>query len=234
MRRVKPCQAKKKNVLLRTTGPPTVAPYMFCDSGTTSLRKKLRESRLSLRRNSHRLPWISFVPDLVTTLTIPPAPCPNSAWSLCVWTLNSWMASMIGGVAYVLTIEPWLITPSVRKKLLRLLWPFMAGYANSPIAALPKPPRFCAVLMGDAPGVSVSNWVKLRPLSGRSTTWFSFITEPSSAVELWTSAPTASTVTVSATAPISKAKSSVAVWLTTKVNGCSELVRKPSLLAVRM
>ena len=62
---------------------------------------------------------------------------------------------MMGGVAYVLTMEPWLMTPSVRKKLLRLLWPFIAGYANSPIAELPKPPRFWDVLIGEAPGVSV-------------------------------------------------------------------------------
>ena len=80
----------------------------------------------------------------------------------------------------MLVIVPWLFTPSVRNRLLRLFWPLIEGKLNVPTEVLPKPPRFCATLTGDAPGVSISSWVKLRPLSGRSTTCCSVIAVPSS------------------------------------------------------
>src|SRR5438067_10793015 len=80
------------------------------------------------------------------------------------------------------------------KKLLRLVWPLMAGNTNVvPDATLPKPPEFCDTLTGATPGVRARSWVKLRPFKGRSTTCFEVTAAPSSAVALWTNSPAAST-----------------------------------------
>ena len=81
---------------------------------------------------------------------------------------------------------PWLFTPSVRNRLLRLFWPLIDGKLNVPTDVLPKPPLFCATFTGEAPGVSISNCVKLRPLSGKSTTCCSVMAVPNSDEEAWT------------------------------------------------
>ena len=91
-----------------------------------------------------------------------------------------------------------------------------------------NPPRFCETLTGATPGVSSSSLVKLRPFRGRSTTCFSVTAEPSSAEDAWSCAPVACTVTVSVTAPTSRMKSKVAIWLTTSANGLTTDVWKPS------
>jgi hypothetical protein len=58
--------------------------------------KKAFALSLSLRRKSYRLPWKSFVPPLVTTLTNIPPPWPYSASSALVWTVNSATSSTLG------------------------------------------------------------------------------------------------------------------------------------------
>src|SRR6266581_1667102 len=89
----------KKNVFFRKgTGPPRLPPnwfWLYCGAhafrvlilgsllshgkARESRSKKLRACSLLFRLNSHRPPWNSLVPDLVTTLTCAPAPLPNSA-----------------------------------------------------------------------------------------------------------------------------------------------------------
>ena len=113
------------------------------------------------------------------------------------------------------------------KRFERFVWPLTAGNWNSPIGRAVNPPRFCDTLTGATPGVSSSSLVKFRPFSGRSTTCFSVTADPSSAEEACSCAPDASTVTVSVTAPTSRAKSNVAVWLTTRENGFTTAVWKP-------
>ncbi len=80
---------------------------------------------------------------------------------MCETTLNSCMASTIGGTEYVLWNEPKLFKPSVRKKLLRFVWPLTAGKMNAEPTEIgaPNPPArppiaFCATLTGATPGVS--------------------------------------------------------------------------------
>ena len=61
---------KKKKVLLRTIGPPTVPPNWFWVSLGLVVpgEKAFLASRFSLRRNSHSAPWKSLVPDLVAMI----------------------------------------------------------------------------------------------------------------------------------------------------------------------
>ena len=91
---------KKKNVLFRAIGPPTVVPNWFCPNSGRGVPERFAKnseaSMLSLRRNSNAVPWTSLVPDLVTMLTFAPAAVPNSAEVMLVWILNSWMASIEG------------------------------------------------------------------------------------------------------------------------------------------
>ena len=54
------------------------------DAGALACWKMSRASKALLRRNSNAEPWISFVPDLVTTLTTAPAEAPYSAEKLLV------------------------------------------------------------------------------------------------------------------------------------------------------
>ena len=113
------------------------------------------------------------------------------------------------------------------KKLLRFVCPLIAGKTNCvPVAALPKPPEFCDTLIGATPGERVSNWVKLRPLRGRSTTCLAAITAPTSAVELCNNSPVASTLMVCVNDPSCSPTSIVAVWLTANVTrGTREVVK---------
>ena len=57
------------------------------------LRAQLLAFSLSLRKSSNTLPWYWFVPDLITTLMMPPWKFPNSAEALFVMSLNSSIAS---------------------------------------------------------------------------------------------------------------------------------------------
>ena len=81
-------------------GPPIAPPNWFCLNGCRETRpafeKKLLASNFSLRKNSKRLPWNAFVPDLIVALMIAPAERPNSALKLFVFTLNSSTASTDG------------------------------------------------------------------------------------------------------------------------------------------
>src|SRR5829696_1586434 len=72
-------KAKKKNVRFVSKGPPKVNPYCVRVNGGSSIgAKALRAWKLRCRKNPNMLPWNSFVPDLVTTFTTPPAERPNS------------------------------------------------------------------------------------------------------------------------------------------------------------
>src|SRR6185369_4909958 len=71
--------AKKKNVRSRSNGPPIVKPYCVrVNGGSATGANALRAWKLRWRRNPNILPCKSFEPDLVTTLTTPPADRPNS------------------------------------------------------------------------------------------------------------------------------------------------------------
>src|SRR5262249_40997692 len=89
---------KKKVFFSFGIGPPIFPPYWFwLYCGAQAFRvltfgsflshgnprelrsKKFRPCVLLFRLNSHRVPWNSRVPALVTTLTCAPAPFPNSA-----------------------------------------------------------------------------------------------------------------------------------------------------------
>src|SRR5579863_476205 len=119
---------------------------------------------------------------------------------------------MIGGITYVFVIVSELVIPSSMKKLLRFVAPLIAGNVKEPTAlGEVHPEAFCETLTGDVPGLRVSSCVKFLPLSGRSTTCSLVTTEPSSAVEASTAAPTACTVTDCCTAPTVRVKSNVAV-----------------------
>src|SRR5258708_23083446 len=181
---------------------------------------------------SHPDPWNWSVPDFVTTLTTPPSTEPNSALSVCETTLNSCTASIIGGTAYVLRNAPKLFKPSVRKKLLRLVAPLIAGNSNSAPSAMgaAKPPvrppiLFWETLMGATPGVSDRSCVKLRPLRGRSFTCLVSMTVPNSAVDTCNCAEEASTVTISVGTPAASERSIGAAWFTARINSesCFEL-----------
>src|SRR2546423_10923064 len=99
----------------------------------------------------------------------------------------------------------------MRKKLLRLVCPLMAGNEYDPMGEETQAPEFCETLTGATPGERVNSCVKLRPFSGRSTTCRLLTTAPTSAVDAWMSAPTASTVTDCSTPPTFRVRSNVAV-----------------------
>jgi hypothetical protein len=78
--------APKKKVRSRRSGPPSVTPYCARVNGGFSSGSPLMIGANGLRdwidlwrMKPKRLPWSSFVPDLVTTLTTPPEVRPNSA-----------------------------------------------------------------------------------------------------------------------------------------------------------
>src|ERR1035437_10672425 len=115
--------------------------------------------------------------------------------------------------------------PSSTYRLLRVCAPLIAGNEKAPIvlpAHPPPPPLLWSLLMLTAPGVMVSNWVKLRPFSGSSTTSRLLTTEPNSEVEDSTAAAVASTVTVDFGFPTFRGKEEVAGWVSSRgVLGCA-------------
>ena len=89
-------------VLFLTMGPPAEKPNwlrLYGGRGLSGASKKFLASKTSFRRNPKTVPWISFVPDFMTTLTTPPADLPYSAEKEFVSTLNSWTASIEIAVA---------------------------------------------------------------------------------------------------------------------------------------
>jgi len=76
-----------------------------------------------------------------------------------------------------------------------------------------------AVETGVAPGVSVSNWVKFRPLSGKSLTALSGITVPNSDDENCRSGDVAVTSMVSVVAPTLNITGWEIVWFTANSKG---------------
>src|SRR6266567_3437866 len=65
-------------------------------SGFTVLWKMLRDDSTLSWWNQDALPWKSFVPDLVATLTCAPASLPEAAEKLLTVTWTSWMDSVLG------------------------------------------------------------------------------------------------------------------------------------------
>src|ERR1700758_3014756 len=113
-------------------------------------------------------------------------------------------------MAYVLPNDPSLFTPSSKKRLLRLVWPFTDGYENVPTGLDQIPPlvaEFCETLIVLTPGVKFSNWVKLRPLSGRSLTSSRTTATPSSEVDVSRVTWLPCTSTISVTDPALSVKS---------------------------
>src|SRR5690242_17289961 len=112
------------NQLFFLIGPPKVAPNWFWTKfgmrrGLMSVFrwKKLRASMAELRRYSYALPWNSFEPLRVCTLTMPPEDRPNSAGALAVNTLNSEVASTEGCRMVELIQLSLLSMPSTMKLL---------------------------------------------------------------------------------------------------------------------
>ena len=64
-----------------TIGPPIVPPNWLRRKSWRGLPSEVAAVSDSVRKYSKPLPWISFVPDLVMTLTTPPAVRPNSAFA---------------------------------------------------------------------------------------------------------------------------------------------------------
>src|SRR5579863_2398818 len=100
------CSSMKKKSLSLMMWPPNVPPNWFqrsAERGTATpadgpfqLLAQEFEFSLSLRKYSKRSPWNLLVPDLITTLMMPPWKLPNSAEALFVVSLNSSMASGLG------------------------------------------------------------------------------------------------------------------------------------------
>ena len=75
-------------LLVGIMGPPTLKPNVLKRSGSfgtglpaesVALEKKFLASNTSFLKNSHKAPWYSVPPDLVTRFTWPPPLRPNSA-----------------------------------------------------------------------------------------------------------------------------------------------------------
>ena len=103
-----------------------------------------------------------------------------------------------------------------------------------PPVALPKPPGVASPVWpprppggATTPGINVPSCVKLRPLSGRSTTFCSSMTMPCVALLVSTSVASAVTVIVSLSWPTSSwnATRAVSVTVTRTLSRCD--VRKP-------
>ena len=125
----------------------------------------------SNRWNQKALPCGSLPPDLVITLTTPPAVRPNSAGAPLAITWNSLTASSVMsiGARWPPTCSPknpLLKSPPSRLMLLKMpFWP--ANVISSPSAP-------CTTL---TPGVSVSRSSNLRPRIGvfSMVSWFSVL-----------------------------------------------------------
>ena len=121
--------------------------------------------------------------------------------------------------------------PSIRKLFDWLRMPLTL----KPPVALPKPPGVASPdwpprAPGGAttPGMSVPSCVKLRPLSGRSTTFCSSMTMPRVALADSTSVACATTVTVSLSEPTSSSKTARAVSVTVTRTPSRTADRNPS------
>src|SRR5688572_3503707 len=95
-----PSYDPKKNVRPLKMGPPKLAPncdwrYSGCLLTCESLNG-FRAAKFSLRKYPNVEPPKRFEPDFVVMFTTPPVTPPNSALSLCAWTLNSWRESISG------------------------------------------------------------------------------------------------------------------------------------------
>ncbi len=130
--------------------------------------------------------------------------------------------------------ESLFAAPSSRKLFDWLRWPFTL----KPPVTLPKPPgvAFPSCPPSDVggattPGISVPSCVKLRPLSGRSTTFCRSITTPSVAFVVSTSGDCASTISPSENCPICSVTSARTVSLTATVTFSRTVVRKPASAA---
>ena len=120
--------------------------------------KKFRAFSASCRKNSKTLPRNALLPDLVVRLTTPPLKRPNSAGGLLLSILNSWIASTFGKNATCPGSGCSTEMPSNRYSLVRGRPPLMRGSG-------------AAGGGGSAtPGTRLASEMKLRPLSGRSTT----------------------------------------------------------------
>ena len=94
-----PSAARKKNALSFLSGPPSVPPN--CSRWKPSRVDPSDRSLVSASRRWKwkRLPWTSLVPDLVMTLTTPPAVRPYSALAPVATTWNSFTASSVMSMA---------------------------------------------------------------------------------------------------------------------------------------
>ena len=79
------------------------------------------------------------------------------------------------------------------------------------------------------PGINWASWMKLRPLSGKSTILPESITVPTLAFSVCSSAAAALTLMVSVTLPTRMVKSTRAVWSTCSVTLSNCCAWKPSL-----
>src|ERR1051325_10859584 len=94
--RLRCSKARKPKVVSRSSGKPSVAPYCarvnggFFDGALSMIGAKGVRAWIDLwRMKPKTLPRRSLVPDLVTTLTTPPAVRPNSGANELVTTWNS-------------------------------------------------------------------------------------------------------------------------------------------------
>ena len=102
---------------LRFSAPRAESGIVWPDTGSIKSRsKKLRESSLSLRRNSKIEPCKALVPDLVTTLTTAPENRPYSASKAFVSSRNSWMESRTGMMDVPLFLPSSTSPPFTRKE----------------------------------------------------------------------------------------------------------------------
>ena len=90
----------------------------------------------------------------------------------------------------------------------------------------------CAVDTGFAPGVRISNCVKLRPLSGISWIACPEITVPNSADDCCNSGASAVTVTVSPKEPTSSTRFCVKIWLTVSSKAGTSVFLNPGASTV--
>ena len=99
-------------------GPPSAKPnWLRWKSGLTFSKWFFAFSVLS-RKYSKASPWNSLVPDLETTVIMPPVERPNSAFDCIVLTLNSRIASCGKSCRGSPCCAQLLETPSERKPLL--------------------------------------------------------------------------------------------------------------------
>src|SRR5215203_3709084 len=131
-------------------------------------------------------------------LTTPPPDLPNSAVGTEVMTRNSWIESTVGMASNVMP-EPTsvLLTPSTRKLIELRRVPLMEKFTTfvNPMPISEEPSLL-------TPGTRLSNDMKLRLLSGNSTTRRFSTTSPTVGLT-WIKGASAVTVTDSVTAPVS-------------------------------